>query len=334
MGKRITVLLSFLVLLALNPFSKVQAQNKVGYSVQAELPENQIDNSLSYFDIRISPGQEQELNILVYNHENEDITIRGDIYNASTNSNGLLVYEEQEETDPSLQNPVSELVTFENNEWTIPAGETITVSAQVNIPDESFNGIKLGGFYFEKIPDEQETAGGVSIQNRYAYLVGLQLSQNNEEVAPNLNLLSVEPQLVNYRTSVVAQVQNDQPVLMNDVTIQGQVYDGNNTEPIREVEQTDIQMAPNSTMDFVIDWENQPLEAGNYRLEMAATDTENTWEWTEEFTIAGEEENLNEEAVEIEEPQTNSTWYIIGIIVLAIIIVGLIFYIRKLKKEN
>lgn len=325
--------LVFLFIFAVSA-SLVQAEGTVGYSVQAQLPENQRDDSVSYFDLRVEPGQEQDLHITIYNHGNEEITIRGDVYDASTNSNGLIVYEEQEELDPSLQNPVTELVTLEDGEWTIPADESETVTANLEIPEEPFDGIKLGGFHFEKVPDEEETQEGVSIQNRYAYVIGLQLSEKDEDVASKLNLLSVNPQLVNHRTAVVAQVQNDQPVLMNGVTIQAKVFEQGETEPVREIEQTDIRMAPNSTMDFIIDWNNRPLQEGTYRLEMTATDGEDAWEWQEEFTIREEDEVLNEEAVEIESARDYSNWYLAGIAALLAVVIGLLLYIRKLKKEN
>jgi len=333
--KRLTKLLPlFFLLFSLLPVSSVKAEERVGYSVQAHLPENQRDPSLSYFDLRVEPNQEQELNVTIYNHENEEITVRATIHNASTNSNGLVVYEEQEEMDPSLHNPITELVTLEEEEWTIPAGESETISAKLEMPDESFDGIKLGGFHFEKVPEEIEAEEGVTIQNRYAYVIGMQLSENDQEVAPNLELLSVEPQLVNHRIAVVAQVQNEQPVLMGNITIQAQVYEENSDEPLREIEQTDIRMAPNSTMDFVMDWNNQALQEGHYRVDMSATDSENTWEWQEEFTISEEAETLNEEAVEIESSQDYSNWYIAGIVALASIVIVLLIYIGRLKKKS
>jgi hypothetical protein len=317
---------------------ETQANEQVGYSVEAEIPENQLDPSLSYFDLRVNPGDEQELNITIYNHENEEIIVQGAIYNAATNRNGLVVYEEQEEIDSSLENPITEFVTLEEKEWTIPAGESETITAIMNLPDEPFDGIKIGGFYFERVLDEAEEHEGVNIENRYAYVIGLQLSENDDPVEPNLELQSVEPGLVNQRTAVVAAIQNSEPLLMEDVTIQAAVYEENASDPMLETEQEGINMAPNSTMEFVIDWNNQPLQAGNYMLELVATGGEAEWQWEEGFTIEQEDEQVNETAVEIEntvatETASNNTgWFIAGFVVLALIIVGLLVYIRKLKK--
>jgi len=309
-------------------------EERVDFSVQAKLPENRRNTEVSYFDLRVEPAQEQPLNVSVFNHGNEEITVENSIHNAFTNSNGIIVYEEQEKIDSSLNEPMTELVNLEDETITIPAGGLETVTATLNTPEESFPGVKLGGLRFEKVPDDDEETEGVSIQNRYAYVIGLQISENDDEVPSELNLQSVTPTLVNHRTAVVAEIQNSQPKLMNNVTIDAQVYEENSSEVIREVTQENINMAPNSTMDFVIDWENQPLEAGNYQLHLIATEGENEWEWQEEFVISDEDEAINEEAVEIESTSNFSTVYILLLIGLIIVIVFLIIYIWRLKRKN
>jgi len=225
MKKRVTMLVILLLLsFSVNPLFIVQADENVGYSVQAELPDNQLDPSVSYFDLRVEPGQEQELQVTVFNHENEEITVRTVVYNASTNRNGLVVYEEQEEIDESLKTPISELVTFEETEWTIPAASAEVITATLNTPEASFDGIKLGGLHFEKVMEDTGAEEGINIQNKYDYVIGLQISENDEEVEPALALASVAPELVNHRTAVVANIQNSQPVLMEDLHIEAKIY--------------------------------------------------------------------------------------------------------------
>lgn len=334
--KRITALLPlFLLLFSASPMFVVQANEKVGYSVQAELAESQLDRNLSYFDLRVKPNQEQKLAVTVYNLEEEEITIRSAIYNASTNSNGLIVYEEQEKTDSSLKQPITELVTLEEEEFTVQAGESKTVTAILETPQEEFNGVKLGGIYFEKEPEEQEAEQGVTIQNKYAYVIGLKLSENDQEIVPKLGLVDVQSQLVNHRPAVVARIQNSQPLLMEDVTIKAKVYEENSSKSIRETKQEGIQMAPNSTMDFVIDWNNEQLQAGTYQLKITATAGKNEWKWQEQFSISKEDEVINDNAVGLEDSTPNFVgWYITGILGLLVIILFLITYIRRLKKEK
>ena len=126
--------------------------------------------------------------------------------------------------DDSLKIPLSSIVTITSNEIEIPANSSKIVSAHIQMPNEEFDGIILGGLHFEKIMDEKEQAQGVQLQNQYAYVIGVQLSENDLEVEPSLHLISVEPKLVNYRTSVVANIQNRQPHLLNNLNVYGAVY--------------------------------------------------------------------------------------------------------------
>src|SRR5699024_10192606 len=115
-----------------------------------------------YFDLRVEPDQEQELNIRIYNHEDEELTVTGEIFNATTSSDGTIIYGESE-IDSSLSDPVTDQITFEDDKWTIPAGESINVTAKLNTPAESFDGIKLGGMYFEKAAETETDQDGVNI---------------------------------------------------------------------------------------------------------------------------------------------------------------------------
>lgn len=332
--KMITVLC--ILLIGMNLDSVVEAQDRVGFSVQAELPDNQRNEDLSYFDLRINPEEEQKLNVTIFNHENEELTIHGDIFNATTSSNGNIVYEESE-VDSSLTDPVTELLVLDEDEWTIPAGESITITATLNTPEEPFDGIKLGGLYFEKALETGTEEEGVNIQNQYAYTIGVQLSENDTEISPDLTLNSMVPDLVNYRTAVIANIQNKTSVIAENLTVNAEVFEGDETTPIREVEQEGMRMAPNSTMPFIIHWNNERLEAGDYRLKMTVTDGEQEWEWQEMFQISEEDEMINEEAVELvttDDTQNINIWFLAGLAVLIVIILTLVFYIRKLKQEN
>lgn len=309
-------------------------EGQVGYSVQAILPENQKDPKVSYFDLQVEPGQQQNLQVEIFNHENTELTVEVTPTVSSTNRNGLVVYEEQDELDESLTYPMTELVMMESNTVTVPAGESKIITAQLAAPEDSFEGIILGGLHFEKVPDEEaESSGeGVSIENRYAYVIGLQLSQSDEAVEPQLNLKAIEPSLVNYRTAVIAQIQNPQPLLMGGVHISAQVFEAEGTEPIKESTMEDVSFAPNSTMDYVINWDNQYLEPGEYRLEMAAVDGEEIWEWSEPFAITEEASQLSEEAVELEEAPFDPTilYVVIGLLMVVIIFLA----VRLFKKEK
>lgn len=309
--------------------------DRVSYSVEALIPENQIDQQQSYFDLDMKPNQKQQLGVTIHNNEHEEITVLLSVHNATTNSNGLVVYEHKEEIDPSLEVPLTDILSFADEQVTIPAGKSKTVVADLQMPEEEFDGIILGGFHFEKVMQEEENSEGVNIQNKYAYVIGVQLSENTNEVLPDLHLTSIRPDLVNYRTAVIANIQNSEPTLMKDMEVNARVYKKGKKEVFKEKKQEQINMAPNSNIDIMIDWDNQPLEPGTYLLEMEAFHEEEVWEWKEEFVIEKDNaKNLNKDAVELEKDDKLWVWFLIGIGALLIIIVILLIYIRKLKGKK
>ncbi len=316
-----------------SPSVEANEGEQVGYSVQAVLPENQRDNGATYFDLLVEGGSSYPLEVQIFNHEDEELTVNVTPTTSSTNQNGLIVYEEQESYDDSLKYPISEFVTIEEPTVTIPANETATVEMTLTIPDEKLEGFLLGGILIQKESSQDNDQEGVQIQNEYAYVIGLQATMDEQVVESNLNLKGLRPELVNYRTAVIAELQNDQPVIMNGVDIEAEVFKENDLDEVfKTASIEDGQFAPNSTMEFVIDWENQYLEPGDYRLKLNAIDGENEWQWDEQFTITEEEGQISDDAVELEKNSWLTPQLFIGVVaVLIIVIIVLLFRNRKSK---
>lgn len=80
-------------------------------------------------------------------------------------------------------------------------------------------------------------------------------------------------------------------------------------------------MAPNSNFDYGIDWNNQPLRAGNYTvkalIENHAIDGEPSelnqkWEFEETFSITKKEaKKINNQAVDLDEPAVSWWLYVV-----------------------
>lgn len=324
-----------LLALYLLPINSHADGEYVGFSVRALLPDNQLDRGHSYFDLRVQPNGQQSLRTEIMNAEQEEITVKLSVRNASTNQNGMIIYEKQE---GNLEDDIiylSDIARFEEDEVVIPAGESKIVSANLELPDEAFDGVILGGLHFEKVPeDDKEETEGVAIENKYAYLIGVLLSQNDRYIRPELDFIDVKADLVNHRTANVITLVNNTPVLIEDLEIQAKIYKEKERTPLKEKQQAGINMAPHSKMEYVVEWDNERIEAGTYRVEVEAVHATESLVWQDTFTVLKEEaKEINELAVEIEEPTTLNTIMMASGITLIAIIVGLLIYIRKLKQE-
>ena len=97
---KIPLLLSLFIILGFSlPISGYAQEGDVEFSVKTIIPDNQVDTKKSYFDLRMKPEQKQEIETILYNSSDEEITINISVHSATTNQNGLIVYEQDAKMD-------------------------------------------------------------------------------------------------------------------------------------------------------------------------------------------------------------------------------------------
>lgn len=295
---------------------------------------------MSYFDIEMEQNQTQELEVIVYNSSDEDITVEVSNNSAYTNSNGLIVYDELPENEKlheSMTYPFSEISTIESPIVDIPAGQQKTVVVTVEAPDETFDGVILGGLYFSLAPEDNEDTESVTIQNRYSYALAVQIQEtgNDNKVEPNIEMLSVDPGIINHRTGLQTEFVNTSAMILG-LEIKGTVYEEGSDEALYTRTDEDFNVAPNSMFNYPLMYDNQRLEPGNYVFKANATNGDETWEFEEEFEVTEEiADESNEEAVELAEEEDNRLliYLVIGLgILVAVLLIVVIYLLRKRQK--
>lgn len=340
MKSKILVFITLLIFLIPNVvLANTTDSGVVPYSVQANLPENQINDNVSYFDIEMEPGESQDLEVTVYNSSNEELEVNVNNTIASTNSNGIITYdglEEGEEVHESMKNKFTDISSLDESTVKIPAGEQKVVSLEVNAPDESFDGVILGGLYFTLDPRESDESEGVAIQNRYAYALAVQIREEGNEnvVEPDLELIDVEPGAINYRTGLSTTFGNLSPKIIN-TSFEGSVYREGEDEPLYQNMIEEFIIAPNAQFNFNVMYDNHALEPGDYVFKANVKSEDGEWNFEEEFEVTEEvADEANEEAVELIEEEDNNLeiiLIIIGAAILIILIVILLLMVRKRK---
>ncbi len=307
----------------------------VGYSVKANIPDNQIDKDLTYFDLRMQPGDTQIISLTVQNNSKETLTLMIEPNTAITNQNGVIVYSSNNhKNDSSLKYAFSDIVSSPQK-VTLAGEQTKEVQFTIEMPEESFDGIILGGFYIYSADANEGSSGeNEMIKNKYAYVVGTKLSNTDTEVKPNLTLNEVEATLINYRTAITTNLQNTEAMNIKGLEVTAKITEEGKEKVLREMTKTGMSMAPNSNFDFPITWDNEPLEPGEYHLYLSATDGDQIWEFEKAFEITDETaSNLNTEAIDLKK---GNTLLYVGIALL-IIVCGVflwILWIKKKGKEN
>ena len=324
--RKIIYSLCIICFIAILPANGAYAAD-MAYSVKANLPENQRNNEHTYFDLFMQPKQKQTISITFENHSENPIELEVNYHAAQTNDNGVIDYKgTKEKKDSSLAYDLKELITGDQT-IKLNSKEKKEVPYTITMPEQKFEGILLGGFHIHKKDKEASTNQKVQIKNDYSFVVGLQLTETEKKVTPELKLNTVEPGLNNYRTTLFANLQNTAATMITDMTVTAEVYKENGTEVLHKTVKNNQSMAPNSNYNFPISWDNQAFQSGKYTLKLNAIDkTGHKWSFNKEFEIKDNVKKHNEEAVNIKD-QTNKNDYVIYVLVFVLIFtVGIIIY--------
>ncbi|MDT1958738.1 DUF916 and DUF3324 domain-containing protein [Carnobacterium divergens] len=349
------------------------SEQGLGFSIRPIHPENQLDKNQTYFDLKMEPNQVQELEVMIRNNTDQEIIVEASVNAAITNLNGILDYSwnlenakevaknynqhtstekidvNQIKYDSSLKMPLPSLITSEKK-IKLPAQTELPYKMQVTMPEKSFDGIILGGIRFtqkETTKEETDSDEGVQIKNKFAYSLGIQLRETDELVIPKLkmNQKKIKANSINGHTGVTINLQNPARTLMRDLEVKMTIYKKGSQKKLISSTKKGLKMAPNSNFDYGIDWNNQPLRAGNYTvkalIENHAIDGESSelnkkWEFEENFTITKKEaKKINGQAVDLDEP-TISWWLyvVIGLLGVLILLMALIIARNHFDKRK
>ena len=318
---------------------------QANFTVETHIPDNQVDKSKTYFDLKMSPDQNQTVTATLKNSTEKAVTVEITINSAKTNSNGVIEYGKNTiPTDASLKHPLDSLMTGPSS-VTLSPNESKDVTFLIKMPSDAFDGKILGGLTFQQKSSEvtqDASKAGTSVQNEYAYAVAVVLRETDTPVFPNLKLLTVKAGQENYRNVIHATIQNDQAAILSGVKVDAKVYAKDGKTPIYTSVKNELQVAPNTSWVYPISLENTKMEPGTYTLRMTVSGTSakksKTWTFSKTFKIAEKEaRELNKTAVDVK-ANTNAkstNWLLIAVICLIILVaILIILFLLKNKREK
>jgi len=357
MSKKINFyVLVVLSLLFLPSIQKVNA-SEFNFSVETIIPENQINNNVSYFDLLLSPSEEQTIYVLLKNETENEVIVETLVASATTNQNGVVEFSPRDvDRDLTLIYALEEIIDIENEILLLPYSQYL-LPVEIIMPSDEFKGLIVGGITFrEKIVDvgENDEDNGMTIRNLFEFVVGVVL-QNDElasfEIIPDLKLLDVFASQINLRNVIVAHVQNIKPNFLRAMEIEAIIHKDGESDVLYELHIFSEQlwrMAPNSNIEIPIKLNGAALSPGEYVIDLTIKSKHKInhekedyleWNWLEKFEISKEDAiHYNENAVDIEEETSRIsivTLILLFLILLIIILlIVLIFLLKKFKKNE
>lgn len=305
-----------------------------GFSVAAVLPENQMDNGNSYFDLKVEAGKEQNLQVQLINKSNEEKKISIEANTAITNDNGIVDYQTKlSEKDSSLKVDFSDIVMVEN-EIILPSNSTIFVPITIKMPVKEFDGIILGGLYFTEKNEKINTnlKKGNQVKSQFGYVIGVKLQETDTEVMPELKLQNISLGQRNNRNVFKINIQNNQPAILKEAKITGEINQFGNKKVLYKETNNSLKMAPNSNFNFQIPLSNSEFKSGKYVFKGIINSQDKTWKFEKEFEVKSEQaQKLNATSVDLQNNNSMITIYISIILLATMVAVFLLWFVRYRK---
>lgn len=344
-----TVLMSMLVLVfaAFPVFTLAAAPGSdIGFYVKAQIPENQIDKSLTYFDLLVQPGQTQVLAVDIFNDGDEEVTLQVSAISASTNRNGIIDYKTPQIKDKTLAIPFSEIATIAQPNIVLAPGQSTTAQVTVAMPGEKYDGVVLGSIVVTQIPAGQQhvaetDAASLSIQNVYSYLIGVKLAETDVAILPDFEMDSAVAESVNYQSAITHYIRNKAAAIVKNMSLNVDVYKQGTNEVVAHVEQTGVDMAPNSVMPLAVTTPDGSLEPGDYTSIITIEENGSVHTLETSFTIEKTEiDNIEKSNVPVASTSFLAgfpLWAVfagVAILFLLIIFFLLLLLFKRRKKEE
>ena len=357
MKKTIFCIAAFVAML-MTPAAHVFA-SELNFAAKAQMPDNQVNKGVSYFDIKMDQGAKQALHVDLRNDTEKEVAVDVGIASATTNINGVVEYG-QNAIKPARS------LAFNMKDYVktpaqvkIPAKGSTVLNLDVTMPSKPLHGVMAGGITLkEHQPGDQaakDAGKGVAINNRFSYVIGLLMQQSTDQVAAHVKLNDVKPSQINYRNVILASMENDAATFVNKVAVDAKIMAKGSDKSVYQVAKEGLQMAPETTFDFPIALEGKTLKPGTYvaHLEVYGNQqadggmTRKTadgkqhyhdhWTLTKQFTITDKvAKNLNQKDVSIKKDNSWQLYALITVVAVLIMIVALLLVIvfKRKKKEQ
>lgn len=332
--KRIVIILTLvLAILTGITFTKtVRADDtsaKKSYSIQAVMPENQLDKNLTYYDIQSKPNFQQNLELVVFNTGTESIDVNVELNNAYTADAATIGYEKF--SAKTYNNPNPELTLLvqgsRRQKVKLAAGSTKKVIFKIKNPAKPFQGIILGGITTTASVDTSSNQN-IDVSNQIRYVKGVVLHSKADPITPNMNLLSAAPRSINHDVGLGFRLSNEAPVNINDVQVKAKI----NHKGMKTIKYSadKLQIAPNTKFDYFIPIKH--LEPGSYTSEITFSSKSG---YSKTFhnklqVTQGKIQALDES---MQERSSNKFWIIVILSLVAILVAGLWLFMYATGKK-
>ncbi len=247
------------------------ADNALTVKLTTPTAQRQESANKGYADLLTEKGATNKLTFTLQNSSDAPINVDVTPGTAGTSDNGAVVYGTQnwgENHFVNLPARMEQLITPEAKTVTVPAKGSATTSVSVKTPDSGISGVLAGGVSFVQQQQTNATDSKTMFQSEVGYTVAVLNRTTNAILVPNLSIGDVNATLVNNQATVGIQMLNNTQTFLNGLYVMATVTGPQGVYLQRNA--SNMQMAPNSQMQFNVWTNGQQLVAGDYDVQIDA----------------------------------------------------------------
>ena len=334
----------------------VLSASAMDFSVMPVTPENQRNEAGGFFDLIVTPGQEQTIFIEVINESSNEIMVLAETITASTGRAGNINYTSRGILDETLAHSFEEMATLPEELFEIAANGRIRIPITLKIPEEGFDGAILGSIRVlrEATNTEREAAGAIVNQFAHVTVVRLVTDENAEDILPDFIIGEINIQEADGSVSFSANIRNIMPKIVRGVEVNASIYQSGGTEAIHSLTMESVSFAPNSVLQILFpETDESALDTNALIAKISLSYGDEKWYSEQTIPLGVEAEPPGIEVIiQTASAQTNAQadrtaappeisrsmpiWTIISSIVIGaaiIIVVGIFIKINKPKAQ-
>ncbi|BDR55647.1 WxL protein peptidoglycan domain-containing protein [Xylocopilactobacillus apis] len=276
------------------------------------------------FEMVVKPGEKRTLTIAFTNFGSavERLTIQPT--NAQTDATGNFVYNEviKKGTD-GLQAAFADMTSKKT--ITLQPQQSKTETLTVSTPNDRFDGVIYGGLNIYSVNADGGHLNGESTP------IPVIITQTNENVPGNGKVTGIEAQAISYQPNIVINLVNNKPGEARNVSYNLMIqrkgmfsFLGFNGRKV-PVYQSDLTIAPNSTLPIPVNFKQQPLKAGEYMVTGSFTVNGKTHKVNETYKLSKSDvEKVNKQSKGL---IYDKTWIFVLVIIGLIILIGIVIFL-------
>lgn len=313
---------------------KVNAgDSEFNVSIEPVLPDNQVTPTVNYFDLRMSPSQEQQVTINLTNHATEKAIFKVTYSEAKTTSQGVIEYSENEELEVNI--PEEQLFTHvisgpEKVELNPKESQEIILT--VKMPKTEFDGYIAGGIEFTQELVKEESYSALTAKK--SYLIGMRISETDTKLPVDLELKQTSVGIKHYKEAILLSLTNKNGNYVENLKVEANISKKGEQEILFKTNMTQMRMAPYSTLELPIYLDESLMEPGQYTIDLVADGQESYHkEWYQEFKVTQKEVELlkKNQALWQKEKESLPISKVLGYLLASFLIIslGVISYLKK-----